>query len=104
MAIPAIVSALGIGVRAWKAYSATKKVKILKKATEVKKAAAKKPTRIRKDKDQPKTGQKEMFNGKAGTAVKRPKGPVKEGWYENTTKQQDLFKKGLEIVKKKHTE
>jgi hypothetical protein len=101
MALPVLVAALGIGARAWKAYSAAKKLKILKKA---KKAGAKKASKVRKDKNQPKKGQKEMFRGKGGPDVKRPEGKVQDGWYEKANKQLDLFdKKANRALKiKKH--
>ena len=101
MAIPVIVAALGIGARAWKAYSAVKKAKILKAA---KAKGDKASSKIRKDKNQPKKGQKEMFKGEAGPNVKRPEGKVQDGWYERTTKQQDLFDKNAanKLAIKKH--
>ena len=86
MAIPLIISALGIGVKAWQGYSKIKKAKLMIKA---KKQASK----VRKAKDQPKKGQKEMFKGEAGHNVKRPEGKVKDGWYERANKQGDLFDK-----------
>lgn len=98
MALPILVAALGIGAKAWKAYSAAKKAKIIKKA---KAAGAKKASKVRKDKNQPKKGQKEMFSGKAGPNVKRPEGKVQDGWYESA-KQRDLFNKHLKITKKQH--
>lgn len=101
MPVPVLVAALGIGVRVWKGYSAAKKAKVLKKAKD---AGAKRASKVRKDKNQPKKGQKEMFSGKAGPNVKRPEGKVQDGWYERVTKQLDLFDKkaATKLAIKKH--
>lgn len=58
----------------------------------------------RADKDQPKTGQKEMWKGEAGPNVKRPTGPGKNEHYEldKGPAQGDLFikpKTTMKIVK-----
>jgi hypothetical protein len=102
MPVPIAVGLLGIGAKAWGAYSKAKKLRVLQSA---KAQGAKNATKVRKARNQPKEGQKEMFKGDAGPNVKRPEGKVQDGWYERATKQLDLFDKKAtdKLVIRKHT-